>query len=301
MRRAWWQMPSLRWLAPALATGLAVAVWVAVGDRQPNVTPVAVPTSAPAQSPTATLEKQGDTGDTGPARTRREGGCGARAQGAERAEGQRRGARGRQGEGERAAEVRARSGSSRCREAEGRGARQEGPHASSGAAACCSATRGRIARRQRLRPRRALWPAPDGAALREGQVRPDSAETNGSVRRPGGVRAPQKRWQCRSPTSLHRTRARAGESAALRCNARPTTVTRGRLRTQARPFGSRRAPRPTPTSAGSSATQGTVLVSVDGRSWQRLKSPDPALLVSVTCHERRCRHGDDERRPNVCH
>ena len=27
--------------------------------------------------------------------------------------------------------------------------------------------------------------------------------------------------------------------------------------------------------------QGTVLVSVDGRSWQRLKSPDPALLVSV--------------------
>ena len=58
VRRAWWQMPSLRWLAPALATGLAVAVWVAVGDRQPNVTPVAVPTSAPAQSPTATLEKR---------------------------------------------------------------------------------------------------------------------------------------------------------------------------------------------------------------------------------------------------
>ena len=32
VRRAWWQMPSLRWLAPALATGLAVAVWVAVSN-----------------------------------------------------------------------------------------------------------------------------------------------------------------------------------------------------------------------------------------------------------------------------
>jgi hypothetical protein len=47
-RRAWWQMPSLRWAAPLVATGLAVAVWVAVGVRQPSVAPMSVPATVPA-------------------------------------------------------------------------------------------------------------------------------------------------------------------------------------------------------------------------------------------------------------
>jgi Putative zinc-finger len=42
-RRAWWQLPSLRWLAPAVATGLAVVIWVAVANRYPDVTTVSVP------------------------------------------------------------------------------------------------------------------------------------------------------------------------------------------------------------------------------------------------------------------
>src|SRR4030095_11807440 len=38
---------------------------------------------------------------------------------------------------------------------------------------------------------------------------------------------------------------------------------------------------PNPDICGVVGDQGTVLVSVDGRSWQRLKPPDPATLVSV--------------------
>ncbi len=45
--RTWWQVPSLRWLAPVVATGLAVAVWVAVDSRHPNVTSLTVPLRAP--------------------------------------------------------------------------------------------------------------------------------------------------------------------------------------------------------------------------------------------------------------
>ena len=253
VRRAWWQMPSLRWLAPALATGLAVAVWVAVGDRQPNVTPVAVPTSAPAQSPTATLEKReipaapalqerDEKADAEPARKAPS----ELKDNAATREGAKEKVRERSKSG-------ARSGSSRCREAEGRAARQEGLRASSGAAACCSATRGRNARAsccahaERCGRRRTGRRC--GRTGTTGQRR-DKRKRSAPGRRSA---TPQKRWQCRSLTSLHRTRARAGESAALRCNARPTTVTRGRLRTQARPFGSRRAPRPTPPSAGSLA------------------------------------------------
>jgi hypothetical protein len=46
-RRAWWQLPAMRWLAPAVAAGLAVVVWVAVVNRYPGVTTVSVPVQTP--------------------------------------------------------------------------------------------------------------------------------------------------------------------------------------------------------------------------------------------------------------
>jgi hypothetical protein len=46
--RAWWRLPALRWLTPVAATGLAVAVWVAVDSRRPpDVAQVSVPLAAP--------------------------------------------------------------------------------------------------------------------------------------------------------------------------------------------------------------------------------------------------------------
>ena len=51
--RAWWRLPALRWLTPIVATGVAVAVWVAAGNRPPAVTSISAPVevSAPAQAP----------------------------------------------------------------------------------------------------------------------------------------------------------------------------------------------------------------------------------------------------------
>jgi hypothetical protein len=45
--RPWWRMPALQWLTPLAATGVAVAVWVAVGIRHPHVTPLSAPVQAP--------------------------------------------------------------------------------------------------------------------------------------------------------------------------------------------------------------------------------------------------------------
>ena len=45
-QRAWWRLPALRWLAPAVATGLALAVWIAVDSRYPRVTSVSLPVPA---------------------------------------------------------------------------------------------------------------------------------------------------------------------------------------------------------------------------------------------------------------
>ena len=237
VRRAWWQMPSLRWLAPALATGLAVAVWIAVADRQANVTPVAVPTSAPAQSPSATLEKREIPAVLAP-----------------------------QERNEKADAEPARQALSELKDdAAMRGGAKEKVRERSKSARTVDQLAAAKPREEALDKKAfapapvpqpaaappAVWPGPDGAAVRAGRY-DRTARDNRKRSAPGPRSAtPQKPWQCRSLTSLHRTRARDGESAVLRCNARPTTVPRGRLRTRARPFGSRRAPRPIPTSAGS--------------------------------------------------
>jgi Putative zinc-finger len=70
-RRAWWRLPSLRWLAPALATGLAVVVWVAVAERFPNVTSVWKPVLAPEKREAVIIprpQEQKAKTDTEPAR-----------------------------------------------------------------------------------------------------------------------------------------------------------------------------------------------------------------------------------------
>jgi hypothetical protein len=59
-QRAWWRMPSLRWVAPLAATGLAVAVWVAVGVRAPNVTSQSVPVDAPEKKALQVAPPPGD-------------------------------------------------------------------------------------------------------------------------------------------------------------------------------------------------------------------------------------------------
>ena len=46
-RRAWWRLPAAPWLVPAAAAGLAVALWVAVDVQPPRATVVPVPVPAP--------------------------------------------------------------------------------------------------------------------------------------------------------------------------------------------------------------------------------------------------------------
>lgn len=280
VRRAWWQMPSLRWLAPALATGLAVAVWVAVGDRQPNVTPVAVPTSAPAQSPTATLEKREIT--AAPALQERDEK--ADAEPARKAPSELKdNAATREGAKEK---VRERSKSARTvdqlaaakprEEALDKKAPTPAPVPQLAAAQPAAAT-----------PAPAAPPTPSVVAgagrggVAGGQVRPDSVRQTEAF----GARAAFSDAAETVAVSIPdvtspdaRSRWRINGVSVQRSTDNGDTWTAQDTGTTVRlTAGSS----PNPNICWIVGAQGTVLVSVDGRSWQRLKSPDPALLVSV--------------------
>ena len=280
VRRAWWQMPSLRWLAPALATGLAVAVWVAVGDRQPSMTPVAVPTSAPAQSPAATLEKRETPATPAPqerdekmdAEPARKAPSELKDNGAAR-EGAKEKVRERP-KSELAVDQVA-AGKPR-EEALDKKAPTPAPVPQLAAAQPGAAS-----------PAPAAPPTPSvvaGAGLggvAGGQVRPDSArqteafgaraafsDTAETVAVPiPDVTSPdaRSRWRI-SGASVQRSTDN-GDTWTAQDTGTTVRLTAGSS--------------PNPDICWIVGAQGTVLVSVDGRSWQRLKSPDPALLVSV--------------------
>ena len=280
VRRAWWQMPSLRWLAPALATGLAVAVWIAVADRQATVTPVAVPTSAPAQSATATLEKREIPAVPAP-----------------------------QERDEKADAEPARQALSELKDnaATREGAKEKVRERSKSARTVdqLAAAKPREEALDKKAPAPAPVPqlaaAPPAAASPAPAAPPTPSVVAGAGR--GGVAGGQGR-----PDSARQTEAfgaRAAFSDAAETVAVPIPdVTSPDARSRWRISGAS-VQRSTdngatwtvqdtgttvPLTAGSSpnpdicwivGAQGTVLVSVDGRSWQRLKSPDPGLLVSV--------------------
>jgi photosynthesis system II assembly factor YCF48-like protein len=280
VRRAWWQMPSLRWLAPALATGLAVAVWIAVADRHANVTPVAVPTSAPAQPPTATLEKREIPAVLAPQERNEK----ADAESARQALSELKDDAAMRGGAKE--KVRERSKSARTvdqlaaakprEEALDKKAFAPAPVPQPAAAPPAEAS-----------PAPAAPPTPSGVAgagrggVAGGQVRPDSARQTEAF----GARAAfsdaaetvavpipdvtspdaRSRWRI-SGASVQRS---TDNGATWTAQATGTTV---RLTAGSSP---------NPDICWIVGAQGTVLVSVDGRSWQRLKSPDPGLLVSV--------------------
>ena len=280
VRRAWWQMPSLRWLAPALATGLAVAVWVAVGDRQPNVTPVAVPTSAPAQSPAATLEKRelpsapvlqerDEKADAEPARKAPS----ELKDNAATREGAKEKVRGRP-KSELAVDQLA--AAKPREEALDKKAPTPAPVPQLAAAQPAAAS-----------PAPAAPPTPSVVAgagrggVAGGQVRPDSPRQTEAL----GARAAFSDAaetaavpipDVTSPDA--RSRWRISGASVQRSTDNGATWTAQDTGTTVRlTAGSS----PNPDICWIVGAQGTVLVSVDGRSWQRLKSPDPALLVSV--------------------
>ncbi len=280
VRRAWWQMPSLRWLAPALATGLAVAVWVAVGDRQPNVTPVAVPTSAPAQSPTATLEKR----EIPAAPALQERGEKADAEPASKAPSELKdNAATRGGAKEK---VRERSKPARTVDQLAAAKPREEP-LDKKASAPAPVPQLAAAQPAAATPAPAAPPTPSvvaGAgrgAVAEGQVRPDSVRQTEAF----GARAAFSDAaetvavpipDVTSPDA--RSRWRISGASVQRSTDNGDTWTAQDTGTTVRlTAGSS----PNPNICWIVGAQGTVLVSVDGRSWQRLKSPDPALLVSV--------------------
>ena len=286
VHRAWWQMPTLRWLAPALATGLAVAVWVAVGDRQPQVTSVAVPTSAPApasataQSPPATLEKREIPAVPAPL----ERDAKADAEPARQALSELKdNAATREGAKEK---VRERLKSARTvdqlaaakprEEALDKQASVPAPVPQPAAAPSAAASPA---------PAPPSAPSLAGGAGRggtaAGQVRPDSAgKTEAFGARAAfsdaaeTVAAPipditspdaRSRWRIAGASVQHSTDN--GETWTAQDTGTTVRLTAGSS--------------PNPDICWIVGAQGTVLVSVDGRSWQHLKAPDPGLLVSV--------------------
>ena len=300
VRRAWWQMPSLRWLAPALATGLAVAVWVAVGDRQPNVTPVAVPTSAPAQSPTATLEKREIPAAPAPQERDEK----ADAEPARKAPSELKdNAATREGAKEK---VRERSKSARTvdqvaaakprEEALDKKAPTPAPVPQLAAAQPAAAS-----------PAPAAPPTPSVVAgagrggVAGGQVTTGQRETNGSVRRPGGVQRRRRNGGSADPRRHFTGRALALE------NQRRFGATLDRQRCHVDGSGHRHDR----SAHGGLLAQSRHLLDrwrPGHRAGERRRPLLAAPQVSRSgaprlgaCHERRCRHGDDERRPNVCH
>lgn len=280
VRRAWWQMPSLRWLAPAVATGLAVGVWVAVGDRQPNVTPVAVPASAPAQSSTATLEKREIP--SAPVLQERD---------------------------EKADAEPARKAPSELKDnAATRGGAKEKVRERSKSARTVDQLAAAKPREEAL-DKKAVAPAPvpqlaaaQPAAASPAPAAPPTPSVVAGAGR-GGVAGGQVRPDSPRQTEAFGARAAfsdAAETAAVPIpdvtspDARSRWRIRGASVQRSTDNGDTWTAQDTGTSvrltAGSSpnpdicwivGAQGTVLVSVDGRSWQHLKSPDPALLVSV--------------------
>ena len=280
VRRAWWQMPSLRWLAPALATGLAVAVWIAVADRQANVTPVAVPTSAPAQPPTATLEKReipavpapqerDEKADAEPARQ-------ALSELQDNAA-TREGAKEKVRERSKLARTVDQLAAAKPREeALDKKAFAPAPVPQPAAAPPAEAS-----------PAPAAPPTPSGVAgagrggVAGGQVRPDSARQTEAF----GARAAFSDAaetvavpipDVTSPDARSRWRI-SGASVQRSTDNGATWTVQDTGTTVRLTAGSS----PNPDICWIVGAQGTVLVSVDGRSWQRLKSPDPGLLVSV--------------------
>jgi len=279
VRRAWWQMPSLRWLAPALATGVAVAVWVAVGDRQPNVIPVSVPTSAPAQSPTATLEKR-ETPATPAPQERDEK---VDAEPARKAPSELKdNAATREGAKEKVRErpkselaVDQVAAGKPVEEAFSRKALAPAPVPQLAAAQPAAAS-----------PAPAAPPTPSVVAgtgrggVAGGQVRPDSARQTEAFGAPAAFSAAETVAvpipDVTSPDA--RSRWRISGASVQRSTDNGDTWTAQDTGTTVRlTAGSS----PNPNICWIVGAQGTVLVSVDGRSWQRLKPPDPALLVSV--------------------
>ena len=280
VRRAWWQMPSLRWLAPALATGLAVAVWVAVADRQANVTPVAVPTSAPAQSPSATLEKREIPAVPAP-----------------------------QERDEKADAEPARQALSELKDnaATREGAKEKVRERSKLARTVdqLAAAKPREEALDKKAPAPAPVPqlaaAPPAAASPAPAAPPTPSVVAGAGR--GGVAGGQGRPDSARQTEAFGARAAfsdAAETVAVPIPDVTSPDARSRWRISGASVqrstdnGATWTVQDTGTTvrltAGSSpnpdicwivGAQGTVLVSVDGRSWQRLKSPDPGLLVSV--------------------
>ena len=280
VRRAWWQMPSLRWLAPALATGVAVAVWVAVGDRQPNVIPVAVPTSAPAQSPTATLEKREIPATPAPQERDEK----VDAEPARKAPSELKdNAATREGAKEKVRErpkselaVDQVAAGKPVEEAFSRKAVAPAPVPQLAAAQPAAAS-----------PAPAAPPTPSVVAgagrggVAGGQVRPDSArQTEAFGARAAFSDAAETAAvpipDVTSPDA--RSRWRISGASVQRSTDNGDTWTAQDTGTTVRlTAGSS----PNPDICWIVGAQGTVLVSVDGRSWQHLKSPDPALLVSV--------------------
>lgn len=295
VRRAWWQMPSFRWLAPALATGLAVAVWVAVGDRQPNVTPVAVPTSAPAPAtaPAATLEKR----DIPAVSSAQETAAGkADAEPA------------RQALSELKDNAAAREGAKEAKEkvtVGGQVAAQRKRLESDVAVDQVAAAKPREEALDKKSPAPApvpQLPAASPAAASPAPAAPPTPSVVAGAGR-GGVAGGQVRPDSARQTEAFGARAAfsdAAETVAVPIPDITSPDTRSRWRISGASVqhstdnGDTWTAQDTGTTvrltAGSSpnpdicwivGAQGTVLVSVDGRSWQRLKSPDPGLLVSV--------------------
>jgi hypothetical protein len=289
-RRVWWQLPSLRWLAPALATGLAVAVWVAVGGRQSSVPPVAV------QAPTP-QKKVAVIPSAEPPEAR------ADAEPARKALPEATVEPPKQETPPEKTPVRGQGGSVDA-PTDNQGVRRERSKSAGAQDQFAAATPKEAALEKR---------AAGGAAAAEALPAPvpPLASPAPSARAPqappaanvvGGVAGGRQGLARRTEGFADRAAASTvAESVpvAIPDIASPDPRTRWRISgasvQRSTDNGETWTPQETGTSvrltAGSSPNpdicwivgdQGTVLVSVDGRSWQRLKPPDPMRLVSVS-------------------
>ena len=245
-RRAWWRIHRVPWLVPAAAAGLAVAVWVAVDTRPPRVVvssvPVAVP-ERPLAPPTAQQDRLADMKPPGT-----EGAPDAAIEAPQRQKAQQTGT-------DAFASAKRREDAAAGQLAYGAPPPPSSPVPSSAPDPAAPAEMSRAAESRAARTR-TFEADPAAGRLAETPLVPREVRSSD----------PRARWRIFGPEILRTVDG--GTTWTPQATGTTARLTAGAA--------------PQPDVCWVVGEEGTVLLSIDGLSWQRLNSPADASLVAVS-------------------